>query len=188
METTCPARGGRSDDSQIEEAGVGWQVDVLHVLHPRPADWAQLELSGTALAAHSVATRTEGRVDLQLAAHHAQHGFLQLAQLLLEHPGLLAAEALTATAIQAALGGLQGRVGRAVVASRDEVHNAGIIQSPPGVVIHLLRGSLNVEDILLAKVNVFIQKQRCQVALQVSAVLHHDGTGHGVTRCSEDSG
>lgn len=146
-----------------------------------PPSTPHLQLGGAALAAHGVAARAEGRVDLLLTAHHAQHGLLQLAQFLLECPGLLAAEALTAGAVHAALRGLQRGVWRAVVASRNEVHNASIVQSPPGVVIYLLRCSFNIEDILLAKVNIFIQKQRSQVALQVSAVLHHDGTGHCVT-------
>lgn len=62
-----------------------------------------LELGGAALAAHSVATGAEGRVDLALAAEHAQHGLLEFTQLLLEGAGLLAAEALTAAAAGAAL-------------------------------------------------------------------------------------
>lgn len=65
-----------------------------------------LELGGAALAAHSVAAGAEGRVDLALTAQHAEHGLLQLAQLLLEGPRLLAAEALAAAAVHAALGGL----------------------------------------------------------------------------------
>lgn len=92
-----------SDDSQIEETGVGGQVDVLDMLHTGSADRTGLQLGCTALAAHSVATGAEGGVDLLLAARHTQHGFLQLAQLLLQHPGLLAAEALTAAAAHAAV-------------------------------------------------------------------------------------
>lgn len=76
-----------------------------------------LQLGSTALTAHSVTTGAEGGVDLLLAAHHAQHGFLQLAQFLLQHPGLLAAEAFTAAAAHAAVGGLQRRAGRALVIS-----------------------------------------------------------------------
>lgn len=49
------------------------------------------------------------------------------------------------------------------------------------MVIYLLGCSFNIKDILLTKVNVFIEKQRCQVALQVTTVLHHDGTGDRVT-------
>lgn len=128
----------RSDHSQVEQAGVGREVDVLHVLHSRPADWARLELGGTAFTAHSVAAGTEGRVDLLFAAHHAEHGFLQLAQLLLEGSGLLAAEALAAAAVQPILRGLQGRVGGTVVTPRNQVHNTSIVQCPPGVVIDLL--------------------------------------------------
>ena len=55
------------------------------------------------------------------------------------------------------------------------------------MVIRLLGGSFNIEDILLAQVDVFIQKERSQVALQVSAVLHHDGTGHRVTPTDRDA-
>lgn len=55
------------------------------------------------------------------------------------------------------------------------------------MVICLLGGSFNIEDILLAQVDVFIQKERSQVALQVSAVLHHDGTGHCVTPTDRDA-
>ena len=146
-----------------------------------------LELGGTALAAHGVAAGAEGRVDLALAAEHAQHGLLELAQLLLEGAGLLAAEALTAAAAGTAFRGLQGRVRGAGVASGQEVHHTRIIQSPPGVVICLLGGSFNIEDILFAQVDVFIQKERSQVALQVSAVLHHDGTGHRVTPIDRDA-
>lgn len=104
----------------------------------RPPSTPHLQLGGAAFTAHGVATGAEGRVDLLLTAHHAQHGLLQLAQLLLQRPGLLAAEALTAGAVQAALRGLKRGAGRAVLASRHEVHNAGIVQSPPGMVIHLL--------------------------------------------------
>lgn len=50
-----------------------------------------------------MATGAEGRVDLALAAEHAQHGLLEFTQLLLEGTGLLAAEALTAAAAGAAL-------------------------------------------------------------------------------------
>ena len=46
------------------------------------------------------------------------------------------------------------------------------------VVILVLGDSFNIEDILLTQVDVFVQKQRSQVALQVSAVLRHEGTGH----------
>lgn len=140
-----------------------------------------LELGGAALTAHGVAAGAEGRVDLLLAAQHAQHGLLQLAQLLLQHPGLLAAEALAAAAVHAAVRGLQRGARGAVLAPRDQVHHAGVVQSPPGMVVHLLRRSFNIEDVLLAEVNVLVQKQRCQMALQVSTVLHHDGTGHRVT-------
>lgn len=140
-----------------------------------------LQLGCTALTAHSMATGAKGRVDLLLAAHHAQHGFLQFAQLLLQHSGLLAAEALAAAAAHAAVRGLQRRAGRALVISRDKVHNTGVVQSPPGMVIYLFGCSFNIKDIFLAKINVLIQKQRRQVALQVTTVLHHDGTGDCVT-------
>lgn len=111
--------------------------------HPRTVgthsgpDAPYLQLHGTALTAHSVATGTEGRVDLPLTAQHAEHGLLQLTQLLLEHSGLLAAEAFTATAVHA-FRGLERRVWRARVASRNQVHDAGIVQGPPGMVIDLL--------------------------------------------------
>ena len=49
------------------------------------------------------------------------------------------------------------------------------------MVIDLFGCSLDVEDVFLTKVNVFVQKQRRQVALQVATVLHHDGTGDCVT-------
>lgn len=142
---------------------------------------AYLQLGRAALAAHSVAAGAEGGVDLLLAAQHAEHGFLQLAQLLLQHSALLAAEALAAAAAHATVGGLQGRAGGALVVPGDKVHNPGVVQSPPGVVIHLLGCSFNIKDILLPKVNVFVEEQRCQVALQVTAVLHHDGAGDCVT-------
>lgn len=131
-------RTDESDDSQIEKTGVSWQIDMLDVFHARPADWARLQLGRAALAAHGVAARAEGGVDLLLTAHHAQHGFLQLAQLLLQGPGLLAAQALAASAVHAAPGGLERGAGRALAAPGDEVQHAGIVQSPPGVVIHLL--------------------------------------------------
>lgn len=127
----------RSDHGQVEKTGVGWKIDMLHMFHPRPADRTRLQLHGTALTAHSVATGTEGRVDLPLTAQHAEHGLLQLTQLLLEHSGLLAAEAFTATAVHA-FRGLERRVWRARVASRNQVHDAGIVQGPPGMVIDLL--------------------------------------------------
>lgn len=127
-----------SDDSQIEKTGVSWQIDMLDMFDVGPADWARLQLGRTALTAHSVAARAEGGVDLLLAAHHAQHGFLQLAQLLLQGPGLLAAEALTASAVHAAPRGLERGAGRALAAPGYEVQHTGIVQSPPGVVIHLL--------------------------------------------------
>lgn len=60
-----------SDDSEIEQTGVGRQVHVLDVFHTGPADRAGLQLGGAALAAHGVAAGTEGGVDLLLAAHHA---------------------------------------------------------------------------------------------------------------------
>lgn len=139
-----------------------------------------LQLGCAALAAHSVATGAEGGVDLFLAAQHAEHGFLQLAQLLLQRSALLAAEALAAAAAHAAVGGLQGRVGGALVTPGDKVHNPGVVQSPPGVVVYLLGCSFDIKDILLPKVNVFVEEQRRQVPLQVPAVLHHDGAGDGV--------
>lgn len=154
---------------------------IRPLLMDREPGETYLQLGCTALAAHSVATGAEGGVDLLLAAYHAQHGLLQLAQLLLEHSGLLAAEALTAAAAHAAVGGLQRRAGGALVASGDKVHNTGVVQSPPGVVVYLLGCSFDVKDILLAKVNVLIEKERCQVALQVTTVLHHDGAGDCVT-------
>lgn len=160
------------------------EMGAFHLLDPeRTEGWVSpyLQLGCTALAAHSVAAGAEGRVDLLLAARHTQHGFLQLAQLFLQHPSLLAAEALTAAAAHAAVGGLQRGAGRALVTSRDKVHNASVVQSPPGMVIDLFGCSLDVEDVFLTKVNVFIQKQRCQVALQVATVLHHDGAGDCVT-------
>lgn len=137
---------------------MGRQIDVLDVLHTRPAHRTGLQLGGAALTAHSVAAGTEGGVDLLLTAHHAQHGLLQLAQLLLQRPGLLAAEALAAAAVHAALGGLQRGARRALVAPRHEVHDTRVVQSPPGVVVHLLGGSSDIENVLLAEVNVFIQK------------------------------
>lgn len=33
----------RSDHGQVEKTGVGWKIDMLHVFHPRPADWTRLE-------------------------------------------------------------------------------------------------------------------------------------------------
>lgn len=107
------------DPSQVQKAAFHsvYRAPVGAFLTDGRAVTPYLKLGSTALTAHGVATGAEGRVDLLLTAHHAQHGFLQLAKLLLQHSGLLAAEALTAAAAHAAVRGLQGRAGRALVIS-----------------------------------------------------------------------
>lgn len=76
---------------QIEQAGAGGQVDVLHVLHLRPTHRTQLKLTGAGLAAHHVAAGAERGIYLLLAAQHAQQSLSELLQPLLQGPALLAA-------------------------------------------------------------------------------------------------
>lgn len=105
-----------------------------------------------------MSTGTEGRVDLLLTTHHAEHGLLQLLQLLLQGFALLTAQALTACAVQIALGGLERRVLGAAVSPRYKVHNASIVQGPPRMVVHLLGRALDVKDVFLAQVNVLVKE------------------------------
>lgn len=59
--------------------------------------------------------------------------------------------------------------------------HSGAEEGPPRAVVHLLGGALDVKHVAFAQVDVFIQEERGQVALEVSAVLHHHSAGHRVT-------
>ena len=145
--------------------------------------WPHLELTGAALAAHHVAAGAEGGVHLLLAAQHAQQRFAQLPQPLLQRPALLAAAAVGPLVPTQGVG--RGRA-LAAAASGHQVHDAGVVEGAAGVVVHLFGGAADVENVLLAQVDVFVEEERRQVALEVPAVLHHHCVGHSVTPSAQN--
>lgn len=144
---------------------------------------SHLQLVGAALAAHHVAAGAEGGVDLLLAAHHAQQRLAQLLQPLLQCPALLAASAVQAVVLLAAARRVRrrrGRVHAAAAGSRGQFRHARVVEGAAGVVVNLLGGAADIEDVLLAQVDVVVEEERRKVALEVAAVLHHHGVGHRV--------
>lgn len=131
-----------------------------------------------------MAAGAEGGVDLLLAAQHAQQRLPQLPQPLLQRPALLAAAAVRPLVLLLvpARGAGRGRaLAAAAAAVGHQVHDARVVEGAAGVVVHLLGGAADVEDVLLAQVDVLVEEERGQVALEVPAVLHHHSAGHRVT-------
>lgn len=124
-----------------------------------------------------MAAGAEGGVHLLLAAQHAQQRLPQFPQPLLQRPALLAAAAVRPLV---PAGGVGRRGALALAASGHQVHDAGVVEGAAGVVVHLLGGAADVEHVLLAQVDVFVEEERGQVALEVPAVLHHHSAGHRV--------
>lgn len=124
----------------------------------------------------------ERGVDLLLAAQHAQQRLPQLPQPLLQRPALLAAAAVgpLVLLLVPARGAWRGGA-LAVAAPGHQVGDAGVVEGAAGVIVHLLGRAADVENILLAQVDVFVEEERGQVALEVPAVLHHHRVGHRVT-------
>lgn len=139
-----------------------------------------LKLIGAALAAHHMTTGAERGVDLLLAAQHAQQRLPQLPQPLLQRPALLAAAAVRPLVLLLVPARRAWR-GGALAAPGHQVGDAGVVEGAPGVIVHLLGRAADVENILLAQVDVFVEEERGQVALEVPAVLHHYSVGHRVT-------
>lgn len=77
--------------SEAEQTGACGQVHVLNMLHIGPTHRTQLKLAGTGLTAHHMSTRTEGSINLLLAAEHAEQSISELLQPFLELSALLAA-------------------------------------------------------------------------------------------------
>ena len=157
---------------------------------------SHLKLAGAALAAHHVTAGAEGGVDLLRAAQHAQQSLPQLLQALLQGPAPLAVPAVllllvlllvlfpssSSSSLGAVVAERGAGGGRALAGGgpRHQVHEAGVVERPAGVVVHLLGGPADVEHVLLAQVDVLVEEERSQVALEVPAVLHHHGARHRV--------
>lgn len=148
---------------------------------------SHLQLACAALAAHHVTAGAERGVDLLLAAQHAQQGLSELLQPLLQGPALLAAAAvqLLLVLLVVSIRGVQWRRALPAFRALHQVHNAGIVERAACVVVHLLGGTPDVENILFAHIDVFVEEKGSQVALKVSAVLHHHCVGNGVTPGNE---
>lgn len=148
---------------------------------------SHLKLSGAGLAAHHVAAGAEGGVDLLLAAQHAQQRLPELLQPLLQRPALLAAAAVQPLVLLVVPArGARRRGALAAAGARHQVDDARVVEGPARVVVHLLGGAPDVEDVLLAQVDVFVEEERSQVALKVSAVLHHHSVSDRVAPGSEN--
>lgn len=130
--------------------------DVLEVHRACVCFGSHLELCGAVLAAHGVAAGAEGGVDLLLTAQHAQEGLAQLLQLLLEQPVLP-----TPSTLRSVLLSVPRRAGGRRTCTRPghQVHDAGVVQRPSGVVVHLLGRPADVEDVLLAQVDVLVEEK-----------------------------
>lgn len=117
---------------------------------------SHLELCGTVLAAHGVAAGAECSVNFLLAAQHAQESLVQLLQFLLQQPILPTPSTLRHTLLS-----VPWRAGGRRPCARlgHQVHDAGVVQRPSGVVIHLLGRPADVEDVLLAQVDVLVEEK-----------------------------
>ena len=84
---------------------------------------------------------------------------------------------------------MQGGQRGGTATGRDDAtgHRPGAEEGSPRVVVHLLGGALDVEDVLLAQVDVLVEEEGGQVALEVTAVLHHHRTGHRVASDGEEA-
>ena len=125
------------------------------------------------MAAHHVSTGAEGSVHLLFTAQHTQQSILELLQLLLQNPAPLAP-------LTASFPHPRGPR-RALLAGHTVPCYAGVVERPATVVVDLLGGASDVEDILLAQVDALVEEERRQVTLEVTAVLHHHIVRHRVT-------
>lgn len=122
---------------------------------------SHLELICAGLAAHHVAAGAERSVYLLLAAQHAQQGLSELLQSLLQGPALLAATAVQPLVLLVVSArGAWRRGAFAAARAGHQVHDARVVEGAACVVVHFLGGTSDVEDILLAQVDVFIEEKR----------------------------
>lgn len=134
-----------------------------------------------------MAAGAERGVYLLLAAQHAQQGLPELLQSLLQGPALLAAAAVQPLVLLViSARGARRRGTLATAGAGHQVDDARVVEGAPCVVVHFLGGTSDVEDVLLAQVDVFIEEKRSQVALEVSAVLHHHCVSDCVTPTDEN--
>jgi len=120
---------------------------------------SHLQLISAGLAAHHVAAGAEGGVDLLLAAEHAEQRLPELLQPLLQGSAQLAAAAVQPVVLLVVSARGARRRG-APVAAGHQVRDAGVVERAAGLVVNLLGGASDVEDVLLPQVDVFVQEKR----------------------------
>lgn len=125
-----------------------------------PEKKSHLELICTGLAAHHVAAGAERGVYLLLAAQHAQQSLSELLQPLLQGSALLAAATVQPLVLLLVPAwGARRRRALAAARARHQVHDARVVESAAGVVVNFLGGAADVEDVLLAQVDVFVEEK-----------------------------
>lgn len=105
-------------------------------------------------------TGAERRVDLLLAAQHAQQRLPQLLQPLLQGSALLAAATVQPLVVRvvSARGAGGGRA-LATAGASDQVHDAGVVKGAAGVVVDFLGGTSYIKDVFLAQVDVLVEEE-----------------------------
>lgn len=141
-----------------------------------------LKLICAGLAAHHMAAGAECSIYLLLAAEHAQQSLSELLQTFLQGAALLAAATVQPLVLLAvpAWGAWRG-VAIPAFRAGNQVHHARVVERSPSVVVHFLGGTSDVKNVLFAQVDVFVEEEWGEVALEVSAVLHHHCIGNCVT-------
>lgn len=132
---------------------------LINTHRKKPFCDSHLQLIRAVLATHHVAAGAERGVYLLLAAEHAQQSLSELLQTLLQGPALLAAAAVQPLVLLLVSARRARRGGGVFAAAGHQVRDTGVVEGAAGVVVHLLGGAADVEDVLLAQVDVFVEEE-----------------------------